>query len=104
MNRYLAASLVVLSGCASLPQRTDGCTRVQDPRAPAGFTVYSCPHPFMVAVLDWGGSPSGVTTTKMASGITNCADRVIAFYEVYPEVLAHEYRHAARCSSGGGKD
>jgi hypothetical protein len=112
MNRYLAASLVVLSGCAATTlQGTGGCERVRDPLAPAGFTVYSCPHPFIVPALEFSssspsgyGSNGGVSTTKLAKGVTNCVDQTIKFWDRYVEILPHEYSHAARCSSGGGKD
>ena len=96
--RSLTLAVAIASGgCATTFQKSDGCDRVSDPAAPAGFAVYSCPHGFIVPSSD------GRTSARYASGVTSCVDRTVFYYEGRPEIRAHEYRHAAACSTGGGQ-
>ena len=97
MHRLLAVLILATSACAGLPQKSDGCVAVNDLEAPASFRVYSCPHGFLVPSSD------GKTSARYVSGVTNCVDRTVYFYETRPEIRFHEYRHAAACAVGGGQ-
>jgi hypothetical protein len=96
MNRILLIAALVVGTTSSAfdLSKFAGCRKLTSwSDVPAGFTVYSCPHPFIKASSD------GKSTTRTVNGLTNCVDKTILFYEVYPEVLEHEFRHASRCGT-----
>ena len=106
MNRNnLVAALAVLTtlsaGCATTNLRyTDACTLINDPEAPAGFTVYSCPHRFPKPVgastkdEHRGAREGGI---EEFAGLTDCANKTVYYYETYPEIRFHEYNHDRVC-------
>lgn len=96
MNRILliAALVVGTTSNAFDISKFAGCRKLSTwPDVPAGFTVYACPHPFFKASSD------GKKSVREVNGLTNCTDKTILFYDVYPEVLEHEFRHASRCGT-----
>jgi hypothetical protein len=92
---------VLLTGCATTTGAySDGCERIFDPAAPAGFTVYSCPHAFpkLVGVSTQEEHPGArLGGVQEFEGLTDCANRTVYVHDTYMEVLAHEYTHARAC-------
>ncbi len=96
LGAYLAFSC--LTGCATT--RSEGCTTLNDPQAPAGWTVYSCPHAFpkLVGASTVDEHPATHTATVVeVQGLTDCEAKAVYVHDTYTEVLAHEYRHAMVC-------
>jgi hypothetical protein len=105
--KKLLLAVFLFTGCATTGAiGGDECERINDPAAPEGFAVYSCPHGFFVPsyhnVDAHPGNTIQSSTVRYVEGVTNCVSKTIKFWDTYPEILAHEYRHARLCSQGGG--
>ena len=94
-----------LVGCAHNPfSATYGCTQVEPAETGfAGWTVMSCPHPFADpnprteacgALASRTGAPyGGDLQCGWTRAITVRDERLVLFWDRYPEALEHELKH-----------
>ncbi len=98
--RPLFAFIVLLAAGCATPTRYDACSRVAADRRFEGYTVYSCPHPFLtMGEQDRGYAADARTGTgygygaRYARGLTDWSTREVFVWDRYPEALDHEALH-----------
>ncbi len=98
--KKLIFGLLFLVGCAT-PTRYDACTQVNAGKRFDGYTVYSCPHPFLtMGYQDRGYAADSKTTgygygANWKRGITDKSTHEVFFWDRFPESLDHEAQHVA---------
>ncbi len=99
MKRCLVALFLFAAACGT-PSRYDACTRVNASPRFTGYTVYSCPHPFLtMGEQDRGYTADARTGTgygygaRYARAITDWSTREVLYWDRFPEALDHEALH-----------